>query len=74
MKVVVEPFAVELWRRYQMGLCIQALSAETGISADRIVMRIRAAERFLGDQKQSSGTTDTPPPSPFGCGSATRKC
>lgn len=42
----LEPFALQIYRRFLEGQTIAALSLELGIPADRIEVRIRAAARY----------------------------
>ncbi len=48
-----EPFALELYRRFQKGETVQQLSAELQISAERIEQRLKAAAVYLKRQQQS---------------------
>jgi hypothetical protein len=41
------PFAVELLEEHRNGKSVEELSRETGIPAERIEMRLRAAATFL---------------------------
>jgi hypothetical protein len=43
----VEPFALSLLRQHQSGKTVEALSVETGIPAERIEMRLKAAAAYL---------------------------
>jgi hypothetical protein len=43
----VKPFAVELLKEYRNGKSVEELSHETGIPAERIDIRLRAAAEFL---------------------------
>ena len=43
----VTPLAVELLEAYRNGKSVEELSSETGIPADRIEVRLRAAAAFL---------------------------
>jgi hypothetical protein len=47
------PFALELLEEHRHGKTVEELSRETGIPADRIEMRLRAAAAFL--QRTSKG-------------------
>lgn len=51
----VEPFALSLYWRFLNGESVHHLSAESGISADRIEQRLRAAALFRGRQQENSG-------------------
>jgi hypothetical protein len=46
-KPMFEPFALEIYRRYQNGETVQQLAASLNIPADRIEKRIRAAATYL---------------------------
>jgi DNA-directed RNA polymerase specialized sigma24 family protein len=46
------PFALEIYRRYLNGETIEKLSAELGISVERIEFRIRAAEACLARREK----------------------
>ena len=46
-RLAVEPFAVELFRRFRLGSTISDLARETGIPQNRIEMRLRAACGYL---------------------------
>ena len=48
-----EPFAVYLLKEHQKGKAVETLSRETGIPAERIEMRLRAASVYLN--RASSG-------------------
>ncbi len=52
-----EPFAVELYKRYLNGETIDELSAELGIPADRITMRIQAAAEYVRRRQESAADT-----------------
>jgi hypothetical protein len=43
----IEPFAVTLLIRSKGGATVDDISRETGIPAERIAMRLRAAQRYV---------------------------
>ncbi len=49
---MIEPFAVQLYRRHIKGESVQQLALELGISPERIQQRIRAAAAFLRTRKR----------------------
>jgi len=50
------PFALQLLEQYWKGKTIEQLSRETGIPADRVGMRLNAAELYLQRLSESGGT------------------
>ncbi len=42
-----EPFAIEIYRRYQRGETIQQLATSLGIPPERVEIRIRVAQQYL---------------------------
>jgi len=48
----VEPFALSLLKEYQRGKTVEALSRETGITAERIEMRLKAAAAHIREHPQ----------------------
>lgn len=57
----MKPFAIVLYERFVEGATIQQLASELGISADRIAVRIRAAEAYTRQHvagSESSGPRD----------------
>ena len=48
----VEPFALSLLKEYQRGKTVEALSRETGIAAERIEMRLKAAAAHIREHPQ----------------------
>ncbi len=51
---MMEPFAVQLYRRLLQGESADRLSADLHIPLDRIEMRLRAAEKHLRDRPDES--------------------
>ena len=49
------PFAVELLEEHRNGKSVEELSRETGIPADRIEMRLKAAATFLKRNSEGLG-------------------
>ena len=43
----MKPFAIQLYERFTTGQTIAQLAAELNIPAERLAMRIRAAERYI---------------------------
>jgi len=56
----VAPLAVELLEAYRNGKSVEELSNETGIPADRIEVRLRAAAVFLRRAKERSEWFEAP--------------
>ncbi len=44
---MLEPFAIQIYRKYLEGATVEKLAAEYGISAERIEVRLRAAADYL---------------------------
>jgi hypothetical protein len=42
-----EPYALYLLKEYQRGKTVEGLSRETGITAERIEMRLKAAAAYI---------------------------
>ena len=55
-----EPFAVEIYRQFLDGRSAQQLSADLGISLERVEQRLRAAARYLGQPDHEPGSTQDP--------------
>ena len=51
MASLLEPFAMELYRRHLRGETVQQLAGELGIPVERVEQRIRAAAFYLKGEK-----------------------
>jgi hypothetical protein len=49
---MLEPFAVQIYRRFLSGETVQQLSAELGISTERIEQRLRVAAIYMKRHQQ----------------------
>lgn len=47
----ITPFALVLHARYQSGVSPEKLAKETNIPLERVKIRLRAAEKYLNDEK-----------------------
>jgi hypothetical protein len=47
-----EPFAVHVYRRHLKGETVEQLSADLGITPERIRIRLRAAAEYLARQSR----------------------
>ncbi|MFB3827944.1 MAG: hypothetical protein ACE15B_14325 [Bryobacteraceae bacterium] len=54
----MKPFAMELYERYARGESVERLAAALNIPAERIAIRIRAAEMYL--QRHAQGDVKAP--------------
>ncbi len=50
---MLEPFALEIYRRHMEGESVEQLSAALGIPADRVEQRIRAAAAYVFSRSRS---------------------
>jgi hypothetical protein len=49
---MVEPFALQIYRRFLRGESVQRLALALGIPADRIAQRLRAAQLYYERQRR----------------------
>ena len=54
----VEPFALSLLKACQGGKTVEGLSRETGISAERIEMRLKAAAAYVREHPRITARQD----------------